>query len=381
MDGKNAQVFGDGMKEGAELNDDVFKTAFNFYKFLTPQISESKRLSEFADWQGLDSRTVKKYLRREKETKKQKATLKLSNNSEFLWDSLNFFEPKSLWRYLEGCCEVCEWRGAEECKGKAPANGCIYYCENCKHKGGCERKKGTDGEVPKDCKILAYEFDRVDNAAALPYFYFPLKYILPLIDSEVMEDNEVLEILGGLIKSLGKFLGDNFNFKYISCIIRYVYLYNLIDHLPPEQKGAEPTENPITWLFAYSRRSLSISRVYNEKALEDVLRQIVTDSIDDEQVKLWKECGDFEKDLLKSQETPEFGSVNDLLKYAEKDISIADIAIFLSHFADISLFKLRTIDIKVLQKCLCWKDYSFEKFFKKMPQLPEYLEEWFSKTE
>lgn len=380
MNNKERKIFGGNAKEGAELNVDVFKTAYNFFKLLTPQISESKRLSAFAGWQGLDSRTVKKYLREAERVKKPKAMLKLSDNKKYLETAQNHLEPKSLWRYLEGCCEVCELRGAEGCTGKAPANGCIYYCKNCKHKSGCEQKKGTNENVPEDCKILAYEFERIDNAAALPYFYVPLKYILALKDSEVLEDNEVLEELNHLIESLEKFLEGNFNFKYISCIIRYAYLYNLIDHLPPEQEGAEPTENPITWLFAYSRRSLSISRVYNEKALEDVLRQIVTDSIDDEQVKLWKECDDFKKDLLKSQEVPELGSVNDLLEYAKEDISIADIVIFLSHFADISLFKLRLIDIEVLQKCLCWKDYSFEKFLKKLPQLPEHLEEWFSKN-
>lgn len=363
------EIFDGGTKKGAELNDDVFKTVYNFYKFLTPKMSEAKRLGEFADWQGLDSRTVKKA----EETKRARlrATLKLSNNSEYLRKSLDFFEPQSLWKSLEESCKICEWRETEECKGKAPANGCIYYCKNCKHKGSCERERGTDSKVPEECKILAYIFDRVDNAVALPYCYFPLKYILPLRDSKVKEDNEVLETLDSLIKSLGDFLGDSFNFQYISCVIRHAYMYNLIDYLPPDQKGVESTENLITCLFAYSRRSLSISRAYNEETLKDVLKQIVTDPIDDEQVKLWNKCNDFEKDLLKSQEKPKLGTVNDLLKCSQKDISIADIMIFLNHFADILAFPLRPIDIQILKKCMCWKDYSFERFLEKLPPRPD----------
>lgn len=377
------KVFDDGKKENSELNDDVFKTIFGFYKFLTPGMSEKQRINEFADWQNLDSRTVGKHVKAIQEGReaKLKLGLKQFDSVEYLTDSIDFWDPKRLWIYLTGICEICEWRKAEECKGKTPANGCLYYCKNCKHKDSCERERGTDSKIPKDCKILAYEFERIDNAAALPYVYAPLKYVLPLIDSEITRDNEVLEILNDLIKCLEEFLGDNFNFKYVSCVIRYAHLYNLIDHLPPDQKCVEPTENPITWLFSYSRRSLSISRVYSEKALEDVLKHIVPDPIGDELVKLWVECWDFEKDLLKAQKAPELGSVNDLLEYAKEDINIADIVIFMSHFADITQFKLRPIDIKVLQKCLCWKDYSFEKFLKKLPQLPEHFEEWFSKTE
>ena len=382
MNKKDRKVFDDGTKENSELNNDVFKTIFGFYEFLTPRMSDMQRINELADWQNLDSRTVGKYVKAIQEGKeaKLKSRLKQFDSVEYLANSTDFWDPKRLWIYLTRICEICEWRKAEGCKGKTPANGCLYYCKNCKHKNSCERERGTDSKIPEDCKILAYEFERVNNAVALPYFYAPLKYVLPLIDSEITEDNEVLEILNDLIKSLKEILGDKFNFKYIFCVIRYAHLYNLIDHLPPDQKGEEPTENPITWLFAYSRRSLSISRVYNEKTLEDVLKQIAPGSIDDELVKLWAECNDFEKDLLSAEKTPEFGSVNDLLKYAQKDISIADIVIFISHFADISQFKLRPIDIKILQKCLCWKDYSFDKFFEKLPQLPEHFEEWFSKN-
>lgn len=377
------KAYSDNIKKGTDLVEAIFKTNYIFYSFLTPQMSKTKRFSEFAYWQGIDGRTAKKYLKGEKKGEKLTETLKLSDNRESIKDSLDFFESEHLWKYLEGRCEICEWRGAEECEGKAPANGCVYYCRSCKRKDSCEQNRGTKSKVPEDCKILAYDFERVDNAVALPYFFLPLEYTLSFRNSEMMEDNEVLSILNDLIEvienSLGKILGDNFNIDYISCIIRYAYLYNLIDHLRPTQEGVEPTENPITWMFAYSRRSLSISRIYNEKVLEDILKQIVTDSIDDRQVELWKRCIDFEKDLLKSQESPKPGSVGDLLEYAKEDTSIADIVIFLSHFADITLSQLRPIDIKILQKCLCWKEYSFEQFFKKLPQLPEHLEEWFSK--
>lgn len=379
MEEKDIPNFWSDIRKGTELERDVFKTVFKFYKLLTLQMDEQERLAGFGDWQGLDNRTVEKYVKDINEGKEVKirSMLKGFDNVEYLLESTDFSEPKKLWEYLEGICEICEWQ--KECQGKTPANGC-KHCKSCKHKTDCEQRRGTDKAIPKDCKILKNEVARVDNAVALPYLYFPLKYILHLRDNEVMENNEVLEEVSSIIKSLGEVLGDNFNIKYVCCIIRYAHLYDLIDHLPTNQKCAGPTKNPITWLFAYSRRSLSISRIYNEKVLEDVLKQIITNSIDDEQVKRWKECDDFEKDLLKSQEVPKLGSMDDLLEYAKEDISITDIVIFLSHFADITLCRLRPIDIKILQRCLCWKDYSFEEFFKKLPQLPEHLEEWFPKN-
>lgn len=378
MSKSGERIFGDGIKEGAKLESDTFKTIYNFYKFLTSEITEQDRLAQFGDWQGLDGRTVEKYVKKTEEGTEieLKSRLKKFDNIKYLKDSTDFSDPEHLRKCLAEMCKTCEWREVEKCRGKAPANGCPYYCKSCKHRDSC---KSADTKIPKDCKILKYEFMRVDNAVALPYLYAPLKYILPLRNSKVMKDNEVLETLNGFIESLKRFLGNNFDLNYISCIIRYAYLYNLIDHLPPEQECTKPTENPITWLFAYSRRSLSISRIYNERALEDTLKQIVTDSIDDERVELWKQCSNFEKDLLKSQEAPKLGSVDSLLEYAQKDTSMADIVIFLNHFADINFLKLRPIDIKILQKCLCWKDYSFKEFLKKLPQLPEHLEEWFSK--
>ena len=125
MNKKDRKVFDDGTKENSELNNDVFKTIFGFYEFLTPRMSDMQRINELADWQNLDSRTVGKYVKAIQEGKeaKLKSRLKQFDSVEYLANSTDFWDPKRLWIYLTRICEICEWRKAEGCKGKTPATG------------------------------------------------------------------------------------------------------------------------------------------------------------------------------------------------------------------------------------------------------------------
>lgn len=319
--GKNQHLEDDKVKSSA-LN-----IALTFYKFLTPQISESVRLEEFANWHRIDKRTLVKYL--EGQTRGRPKQNAFNNSSEYLKSYLNFLNPQRLWKSLEIICRFC----GVDCYGSTPANGCIH-CKRCIHIKTCERKKGTD-IVPEDCKILKDLFSYVDEIENLPDIYSPLKYVF---DRKYGFAVDTLDVYKSLLE---KALGEKIDIKYVSCVIRYAHLYD--------------SSNKVSFLF--------LSRMFPEEILERVLVKITPEPIDDIRVQLWNKCNKFEKELSLAQKSPERGTIDTLFQHIKNDVSLADIIIFARYFSVLPDDRLRSIDVRILQKCLCWKDCSLENFF------------------
>lgn len=315
----------------AELRGHMLSSVFNLYKFLTPQDSESTRLENFASWHEVeDPRTIKRYIKGRGVKPKQ---ADFNNSSEYLIHNLNFLNHKRLWKSLKIICRYCDFRGSD-CHGCSPADGCIH-CKTCVSINICKQEKGV-GKVPKTCKILKESFRYVDEIENLAYFYSPLKYVLAL------DDGLAVETLEDYKDILRRFLGEKVDIEYVSCVIRYAHMYVL--------------DNSVSFLF--------LSRFCPEEMLERILKRITPDPIDDILVQLWNKCSKFEKELLLALEHPKCeGSVDDLLRHIENDANLADIIVFVHCFCILSDERLRPIDVRILKKCLCWKDCSPEKFF------------------
>lgn len=315
----------------------MLQAAFNLYKFLSPAVSETELLDNFASWHNIkDRRTMGKYLGGQQRLKQKSGNF--NDSSEYLLNNLNFLDFEQLWECLKFKCGKCNF-GADNLQSCLPGKGCIL-CEKCNHKNICERRQGT-GKVPEDCIILGEFLYYVNEIEKLPYIYFPLKYVLPL------KEGLAFEILEDYTKLLTMYLGEKFDLEYISCILRYVHMYVRVPFL-------------------------TISRLYKEEVLNRLLMQITSDPIDDTQFELWERCRKFEKELLRIQKLPKNeGSVDELLERSKDDISVADMKLFTECFYNISEIPLRPIDVRILQKCLCWKDCSLDGFLHKLKSLSE----------
>lgn len=317
--------------EGNKLRGHTLNSVFELYKFLTPQTSESVQIKEFAEWHQLDPRTIKKYMEGQGGANPKQNDF--NNNNQYF---LNQFDPKRQWKSLEIVCRYCksQSRGVD-CHKCPPDYGC-EHCKKCSNINICERKRDT-GKVPRTCEVLKKLFRYLSKVENLTFVYFPLSYVFDL-----GKDNFAVEILDYHKDALVKLLGEKIDIKYVSCVIRYAHLY--------------ASNDKVSFLF--------LSRMLPEDMLKRVLRKIQPDEpIDNIRVQIWNKCDKFEKELLCAKKPPKYErNVDGLFKIIENDVSLADIMAFVHYFSVLPEFRLRPIDVRLLQRCLFWKACSLENF-------------------
>lgn len=348
-----------------KLNNKMLRSIVTFCKDITKETQKAQKEMDktLAMWFNLDPRSLKKHTAEEQELKPKLDSP--SGDKDVIKDTLlELADPQKLRSGFGILCEYCESEGKDSCKC-TPAGDCTFCCF-CKDRSNCQR----GNRIPQDCKLLEELCRILYDIKMLAYASFPIKYVLPLEDGLLAE---TLDAYRGMLKEA---LGEEINLDIISCIIQYSYLYEFKDCIPPKQyrqqleyddlKGVRD-EKDLSTFYEHKIRSLGISRMMRAEALEYALDRIVCNPIDDDQNKLWNICNEFENELLRAQKrAPRKGSVDDLFEHAKDKISLNDILMFVRHFIDIDAYPLRTIDIKILQKCLCWKDYSFFEFIKKL---------------